>query len=114
MKYLQFENIFLYFFKVFFTIFITVKTMDIIFDDEDYYGDLEGDLTDWCEWQGIPTSKVIVGVDENNVDGIDYFVIIVNEPLFGYLMWKEFDMTEKYGSEGWNGWIESSYTCETA
>ena len=76
--------------------------MDIIFDDEDYYGDLEGDLTDWCEWQGIPTSKVIVGVDENNIDGIDYFVIIVNEPLFGYLMWKEFDMTEKYGSEGWD------------
>ena len=98
----------------FFTIFITMKTMDIIFDDEDYYGDFEGDLTDWCEWQGIPTSKVIIGVGENNVDDITYFVITVNESLFGYLMWKEFDMTEKYGWEGWNGWIESNYTCETA
>jgi hypothetical protein len=29
-------------------------------------------------------------------------------------MWKEFDMTEKYGREGWNRWVESNYNCETA
>ena len=91
-----------------------MKTMDIIFNDEDYSDELLDDLTSWCEWQSIPTSKVIVGVKKDNVDGIDYFVITVNEPLFGYLMWKEFDMTEKYGREGWNGWIESNYNCETA
>ena len=98
----------------FFTIFIIMKTMDIIFDDEDYSDELLDDLTSWCEWQSIPTSKVIIGVDENNVDGVDYFVITVNESLFSYLMWREFDMTEKYGREGWNGWVESNYNCETA
>ena len=87
----------------FFTIFITMNKMHIIFNDEGYYDELLDDLTDWCEWQSIPTSKVIIGVDENNVDGVDYFVITVNEgPVFSYLMWREFDMTEKYGSEGWN------------
>jgi len=91
-----------------------MKTMDIIFDDEDYSDELLDDLTDWCKWQSIPTSKVIIGVDENNVDGVDYFVITVNESLFSYLMWREFDMTEKYGREGWNGWVESNYNCETA
>jgi hypothetical protein len=99
---------------VFFTIFITMNKMDIIFNDEDYYDGLLGDIGDWCKWQSIPTSKVILGVDENNVDGVDYFVITVNESLFSYLMWREFDMTEKYGREGWNGWVESNYNCETA
>ena len=88
--------------------------MDIIFNDEDYYDELIDDLTDWCEWQSIPTSKVIIGVDENSVDGVDYFVITVNEGVFSYLMWKEFDMTEKYGRDGWNRHIESTYNCETA
>jgi|TARA_R110000823_G_scaffold102996_1_gene220284 hypothetical protein len=91
-----------------------MKTMDIIFNDEDYSDELLDDLTSWCKWQSIPPSKVIIGVKEDNVDGVDYFVITVSEPLFGYLMWKEFDMTEKYGREGWNGWIESNYNCETA
>jgi len=91
-----------------------MKKMHIIFNDEDYYDELIDDLTDWCEWQSIPTSKVILGVDENNVDGITYFVITVSEPRFSYLMWKEFDMTEKYGREGWNRHIESTYNCETA
>jgi len=98
----------------FFTIFITMTTMDIIFNDEDYYDELIDDLTDWCGWQSISTSKVIIGVGENNVDGITYFVITVNESLFGYLMWKEFDITEKYGRGGWNRWLESNYNCETA
>ena len=91
-----------------------MKTMDIIFNDEDNYDELVSDLTDWCEWQSIPTTKVILGMDENNVDGITYFVITVNETIFSYLMWKEFDMTQKYGREGWNQYIESSYNCETA
>jgi len=91
-----------------------MKTMDVIFDDEDYYGDFEGDLIYWCEWQGIPTSKIIIGVDENNVDDITYFVITVNESLFSYLMWREYGITEKYGRGGWNGMIESDYNCETA
>ena len=99
---------------VFFTIFITMKTMDIIFNDEDYYDEFESDLTDWCVWQSIPTSKVIIGVDENSVDGVDYFVITVSESRFSYLMWREFDTTEKYGREGWNQWIESNYNCQTA
>ena len=88
--------------------------MHIIFNDEGYYDELLDDLTDWCEWQGVPSSKVIVGVDENSVDGVDYFVITVNEGVFSYLMWKEFDMTEKYGRGGWNTFIESNYNCETA
>ena len=91
-----------------------MKTMDIIFNDEDNYDELVSDLTDWCEWQSIPTTKVILGMDENNVDGITYFVITVNETIFSYLMWKEFDMTEKYGRDGWNRWFESTYNCETA
>ena len=91
-----------------------MKTMDIIFNDENYYNELIDDLTDWCEWQGIPTAKVIIGVKEDNVDGIDYYVITVNETIFSYLMLREFGMSEKYGREGWNGYIESRYNCETA
>ena len=91
-----------------------MKTMDIIFDDLDHYGELLADLTDWCEWQGIPTDKVIISTVEDNVDDIDYFVITVNESLFGYLMYMEFDMTEKYGQDGWNRHIESDYNCESA
>ena len=90
------------------------KQMHIIFNDEDYYNDLLTDIDEWCEEHSIPTSKIIIGVDENNVDDITYFVITVSEPLFGYLMWEEFDMTEKYGREGWNQYIESNYNCETA
>ena len=88
--------------------------MHIIFNDEDYYDELIHDLTDWCEEHSIPTAKIIVGMDENNVDDITYFVITVNEPLFSFLMWREFDMSEKYGHNGWNGYIESNYNCETA
>ena len=88
--------------------------MDIIFNDEDYYDELVSDLTDWCEWQSIPTAKVIIGVKEDNVDGIDYYVITVNETIFSYLMLREFGMSEKYGHNGWNGYIESNYNCETA
>ena len=88
--------------------------MHIIFNDEDYYDEFVSDLTDWCEWQSIPTAKVIIGMDENNVDGITYLVITVNETRFSYLMWREFDMTEKYGRDGWNRYIESTYNCETA
>ena len=91
-----------------------MRTMDIIFNDEDYSDEFEGDLTDWCEWQSIPTTKVIISVVEDNVDDIDYFVITVNKVLFSYLMWKEFDMPKQYGREGWNRWIELSYNCETA
>ena len=93
---------------------MTMRTMDIIFNDEGYYDEFVNDLTDWCEWQGVPPSKVIVGVDENNIDGVEYFVVTVNEGVFSYLMWKEFDITEKYGREGWNAFIESDYNCETA
>ena len=88
--------------------------MDIIFNDENYYNELIDDLTDWGEWQSIPISKIIIGVKEDNVDGIDYYVITVNETLFSYLMWREFDMTKQYGREGWNRYIESNYNCETA
>ena len=88
--------------------------MHIIFNDEDYYDELVSDLTDWCEWQSIPTTKVILDMDENNVDGVTYLVITVNETRFSYLMWREFNMTEKYGREGWNRYIESNYNCETA
>ena len=98
----------------FFTIFITMTTMDIIFNDEDYYDELVGDIGDWCEWQSIPTSKVIIDVKEDYVDGLDYYVITVNESIFSYLMWRELDMTEKYGRGGWNEWLESHYNCLTA
>ena len=91
-----------------------MKKMHIIFNDEDYYDELVSDLTDWCEWQSIPTAKVILDMDENNVDGITYLVITVNESRFSYLMWREFDMTEKYGRDGWNRYIESNYNSETA
>ena len=91
-----------------------MKTMDIIFNDEDYCNELIDDLTIWCEEHSIPTAKVIIGVKEDNVDGISYFVITVSEPLFSYLMWREFDMSEQYGLEGWNRYIESHYNCETA
>ena len=94
--------------------------MDIIFNDEDYYDELVSDLTVWCERQGIPTDKVILNMKEDNVDGIDYYVVTVNETIFSYLMWREFDMSEQYsrislnGHEGWNRYIESHYNCETA
>ena len=51
---------------------------------------------------------------EDNVDDIDYFVVTVNHTLFSYLMWKEYDMSLRYGSDGWNRYIESTYNCETA
>jgi len=98
----------------FFTIFITMNKMHIIFNDINYYGDLREELGWWCDTHGVPKDKVILGVDENNVDGVDYYVITVNESLFGYLMYMEFDMTEKYGQDGWNHHIESDYNCETA
>ena len=88
--------------------------MDIIFNDEDYYDELVGDLTVWCERQGIPTDKVILNMEEDNIDDITYFVITVNETIFSYLMWRVFNMSEQYGLEGWNRWIESTYNCETA
>ena len=91
-----------------------MNKMHIIFNDEDYYDELVSDITDWCEWQSIPTTKVILDMDENNVDGVTYLVITVNETRFSYLMWREFNMTEKYGREGWNRYIESNYNCETA
>ena len=88
--------------------------MDIIFNDKDYRDEFQWELQDWCGWQSIPMSKAIIDMDENNVDGVDYFVITVNETIFSYLMYKEFDMTEKYGREGWNRWIEFTYNCKTA
>ena len=88
--------------------------MDIIFNNINYYDDLLEELGWWCEAQGVPKGKVILGVDKNNVDGVTYFVITVNESLFGYIMYKEFDMTEKYGQDGWNHHIESDYNCITA
>ena len=91
-----------------------MKTMHIIFNDIHYYGDLREELGWWCDTHGVPKNKVILGVDENSVDGVDYFVITVNESLFGYIMYMEFDMTEKYGQDGWNRHIESDYNCETA
>lgn len=86
--------------------------MDIIFNDKDYYGELVDDLSIWCEEHSLPISKVILSVEEDSVDGIDYYVIIVNKILFGYLMWNEFDMPEQYGREGWNRYIKSNYNCE--
>ena len=91
-----------------------MKTMDIIFNNEDYYNALIWDTDEWRQEHGIPTAKVIIGVKEDNVDGIDYYVITVNETIFSYLMLREFGMTKKYGREGWNGYIESRYNCETA
>jgi len=88
--------------------------MDIIFSDEDYCDELIGDIDEWNQEHEIPRAKTIMGVEEDNVDGIDYYVVTVNETIFSYLMWKEFDMSEQYGREGWNRWIESSYNCETA
>jgi hypothetical protein len=91
-----------------------MKTMDIIFNDEGYSDEFVNDLTFWCKEHSIPTAKVIISVKEDNVDGIDYYVITLNESLFSYLMWREFDMSEQYGLEGWNRYIESHYNCETA
>ena len=91
-----------------------MKTMDIIFNDEDYYNELIRDIGEWCGVHGIPEDKVIVGVKEEYFDDVDYYVIIVNEPLFSYLMIREFRIFDKYGREGWNGYIESNYNCETA
>ena len=97
-----------------------MKTMDVIFTDEDYYDELIGDLTIWCEEHSIPMDKVSLNMKEDNVDGIDYYVVTVNETIFSYLMWREFDMSEQYsrislnGHEGWNRYIESHYNCETA
>ena len=88
--------------------------MDIIFDDLDRYGELLADISVWRQEHDLPRAKTIIGVEEDNVDGIDYYVITVNETIFSYLMWKEFDTTQKYGREGWNQYIESSYNCETA
>ena len=90
-----------------------MKTMDIIFNDEDYYDELVSDLTVWCEREGIPMDKVILNMKEDNIDDITYFVITVNETLFGFLMWRVFIMSEQYGREGWNRWVESTYNCET-
>jgi hypothetical protein len=91
-----------------------MKTMDIIFNDEDYYDEFVDDLTFWCEKHDLPTDKVIISAVEDNVDDIDYFVIAVNRTLFGYLMWKELDMTLQYGRDGWNRYIESNYNCVIA
>ena len=88
--------------------------MDIIFNNEDYYNALIWDTDEWRQEHDIPTAKVIIGVKNDNVDGIDYYVITVNETIFSYLMLREFGMSEKYGHEGWNGYIESNYNCETA
>ena len=90
-----------------------MNKMHIIFNNIHYYNDLYEELGWWCDTHGVPKDKVILGVDENSVDGVDYFVITVNESLFGYLMYMEFDMTEKYGQDGWNRHIESDYNCET-
>ena len=95
-------------------IFITMKKLHIIFNDLDHYGELLADIDGWNHENGLPSAKTIIGTDENNVDGIDYYVITVNETLFSYLMLREFDMSEKYGHNGWNRYIESSYNCETA
>ena len=89
-----------------------MKTIDIIFNDEDYYDEFVDDLTFWCEKHDLPTDKVITGMVEDNVDDIDYFVVTVNQTLFSYLMWKEYDMSLRYGSDGWNRHIKSNYNCE--
>ena len=91
-----------------------MKTMDIIFNDLDRYGELLADISVWRQEHGLPRAKVIIGVVEDNVDGVDYYIITVNETIFSYLMWREHGITEKYGRGGWNGMIESRYNCETA
>ena len=91
-----------------------MKTMEIIFDDEDYCDELLGDIGYWCETHGIPEDKVAVDYIEDNVDGDDYYVITVSESLFSYLIYRELGITEKYGREGWNQWLESNYHCKTA
>tara|TARA_R110000851_G_scaffold322722_2_gene488898 strand:+ start:498 stop:773 length:276 start_codon:yes stop_codon:yes gene_type:complete len=89
-----------------------MKTMDIIFNYDDYSDEFVNDLTIWCEEHSVPTSKIIIGMKEDNVDGIDYYVITLNETLFSYLMMREFNIFEQYGSEGWNRYIQSEYHCE--
>ena len=91
-----------------------MKTMDIIFNDEDYYDELLEDIDEWCEKHDFPTAKVIISAVEDNVDDIKYFVITVNQTLFSYLMWKEYDRPLRYGHDGWNRHIESNYNCEIA
>ena len=91
-----------------------MKTIEIIFNDENYHNELIGDMSEWCEVHGVPEDKLIIDVKEDNVDGVDYYVITLNETLFGYLMFLEFDMSEQYGREGWNRYIESHYNCETS
>ena len=91
-----------------------MKTIDIIFNDEDYSDEFVSDLTFWCKDHSIPTAKVIIGMKEDNVDDINYFVITVNKTLFSYLMWKEYNMNKQYGREGWNRYIESNYNCVIA
>ena len=91
-----------------------MKTIDIIFNDEGYSDEFVSDLTIWCKEHDIPTDKVITAMVEDNVDDIDYFVVTVNHTLFSYLMWKEYGMSLRYGSDGWNRYIESTYNCETA
>ena len=86
--------------------------MDIIFNDEDYYNALIWDTDEWSQEHDLPRAKVIAGVMEDTVDGIDYYVVTVNEGIFSYLMWQEFDMTDKYGPDGWYRWVESNYNCE--
>ena len=71
--------------------------MKIIFDDLDYCDELLEDIDYWCETHGIPTDKVVVDYIENSIDGVDYYIITVSEPLFSYLMWKETDTTDKFG-----------------
>ena len=88
--------------------------MHIIFNDEDYYDELIRDIGEWCDEHDIPHNKIVISMKEDNVDNITYFVITVNEPLFSYLMFRELDMTEKYGRGGWNEWLESHYNCLTA
>jgi hypothetical protein len=88
--------------------------MDIIFNNKDYYNSLIWDTDEWRQEHDLPKAKVIVGVMEDNVDGIDYYVVTVNETIFSYLMLREFGMSEKYGHEGWNQYTESNYNCQTA
>ena len=91
-----------------------MKKLHIIFNDLDHYGELLADIDEWNQKHDLPRAKTIIGTDENNVDGIDYFVITVNETLFSYLMLREFKYSEKYGRDGWNRYIEVRYNCETA
>ena len=88
--------------------------MDIIFNNEDYYNSLIWDTDEWRQEHDIPKAKVIVDVKNDNVDGIDYYVVTVNETIFSYLILREFGISEKYGPEGWKRYIEVSYGCEIA